>query len=68
MVHNETSITTKTQEELQDMVNRWVDTGKKYGMEINIDKSQVRRLFRSNASLQIKLNNTYLPYGILEEL
>ena len=24
-----------------DMVNRLIDTGRKYGMEINIDKSQV---------------------------
>ena len=29
--------TAKTQEELQDRVNRLVDTGRKYGMEINID-------------------------------
>jgi hypothetical protein len=38
----------KTQEELQDVVNRWVDTGKKYFMEINIDKSQVMRVSRNN--------------------
>ena len=36
----------KTQEELQDMVNRLVDTGRKYGLEINIDKSQVMRVSR----------------------
>ena len=36
----EEKLTAKTQEELQDMVNRLVDTGRKYGMEINIDKSQ----------------------------
>ena len=35
------AIIAKTQEELQDMVNRLVDTGRMYGMEINIDKSQV---------------------------
>ena len=35
---NDTAIIAKTQEELQDMVNRLVDTGRKYGMEINIDK------------------------------
>ena len=34
-----------------------VDTGRKYGMEINIDKSQVMRVSRSNESLQIKVNN-----------
>ena len=32
------AIIAKIQEELQDMVNRLVDTGRKYGMEINIDK------------------------------
>ena len=54
------TITAKTQEELQDMVNRLVDTGRKYGMEMNIDKSQVMRVSRSNESLQIKVNNTEL--------
>ena len=49
------AIIAKTQEELQDMVNRLVDTGRKYGMEINIDKSQVTRVSRSNESLQIKV-------------
>ena len=44
----------KTQEELQDMVNRLVDTGRKYGMEVNIEKSQVMRVSRSNESLQIQ--------------
>ena len=39
------------------MVNRLVDTGRKYGMEINIDKSQVMRVSRGNVSLQIKVNN-----------
>ena len=52
-----TAIIAKTQEELQEMVNRLVDTGRKYGMEINIDKSQVMRVSRSNESLQIKVNN-----------
>ena len=42
------------------MVNRLVDTGKKDGMEINIDKSQVMRVSRSNESLQIKVNNREL--------
>ena len=54
------AIIAKTQEELQDMVNRLVDTGRKYGMEINIDKSQVMRVSRSNESLQIKVNNREL--------
>jgi hypothetical protein len=38
------------------MVNRLVDSGRKYGMEIKIDKSQVMRVSRSNESLQIKVN------------
>ena len=38
-------------------MNRLVDTGRKYGMEIKIDKSQVMRVSRSNESLQIKVNN-----------
>ena len=42
------------------MVNRLVDTGSKYGMEINSDKSQVMRVSRSNESLQIKVNNREL--------
>jgi hypothetical protein len=36
------AIITKTQEELQDVLNRSVDTG------INIDKSQVMRVRRRN--------------------
>ena len=43
-----TAIIAKTQEVLQDMVNRLVDTGRKYGMEINIDKSQVMKVSRVN--------------------
>ena len=42
------------------MVNRLVDTGRKYDMEINIDKSQVMRVSRSNESFQIKVNNREL--------
>ena len=34
---DDTAIIAKTQEELQDMVNSLVDTGRKYGMEINTD-------------------------------
>jgi hypothetical protein len=30
------------------MMNTLVDTGRKYGMEINIDKSQVMRVTRRN--------------------
>ena len=53
-------IIAKTQEELQDMVKRLVHTGRKYGMEININKSQVMRVSRSNESLRIKANNREL--------
>ena len=42
------------------MVNRLDDTGRKYGMEINIDKSQIMRVSRSNKSMQIKVNNREL--------
>jgi len=34
-----TAVISKTLEELQEMVNRLIDTGRKYGMKINIDKS-----------------------------
>ena len=57
---NDIAIIAKTQEELQDMVNNFVDNGRKYGMEINIDKSQVMSVSRSNKSLQIKVNNREL--------
>ena len=42
------------------MMNRLVDTGRKYGMEININKAQVMRVSMSNESLQIKVNNREL--------
>ena len=45
---DDTAIIAKTQKALQDSVNRLVDTGRKYGMEINIDKSQVIKVSRSN--------------------
>jgi Reverse transcriptase (RNA-dependent DNA polymerase). len=57
---DDTAIIAKTQEELQDMVNRLVGTGRKYGMEVNIDNSQVMRASRNNKSLQIKVNNREL--------
>ena len=34
----------RTQEELQYKLDRLVNTGRKYGIEINIDKSQVMRV------------------------
>ena len=42
---------------MKDVINRLVDTGRKYGMEINNNKSQVMRSSRSNESLQIKVGN-----------
>ena len=42
------------------MVNRLLNTGRKDGMEINIDKSQVMRVSRSNESLWIKAGNREL--------
>jgi Reverse transcriptase (RNA-dependent DNA polymerase). len=48
---DDAALIAKTQEELQDMVNRLVDTGREYDMEINIDESQVMRVSRSNESL-----------------
>ena len=50
-------IIAKTQEELQDMVNRLIETGRKYGMEINIEKSQVMKVYRKNKTLRIELIN-----------
>jgi Reverse transcriptase (RNA-dependent DNA polymerase). len=52
---DDTAIIAKSQEELQEMLNRLTDTGRKYGMEINFEKSQVMRVSRRNESLQIKL-------------
>ena len=34
------AIIAKPEEELQDIVNRLINTGRKYSMKINIDKSQ----------------------------
>ena len=57
---DDTAIIAKTHEELQDMVNRFDDIGRKYGMKIGIGKSQVMRISWSNDSLQIKVNNREL--------
>ena len=57
---DDTALIAKTQEQLQNMLNGLVDTGRKYGMEIDIDKSQVLRVCRSDESLQIKVNNSEL--------
>ena len=54
---DDTVIIAKTQEEVQDMLNILIDTGRKYGMEINIDKSQVIIKSRRNESLWVKVGN-----------
>ena len=40
---DDTAIIAKTQEELQDMVNRLVYTGRKYGMEISKLNFELRK-------------------------
>jgi Reverse transcriptase (RNA-dependent DNA polymerase). len=57
---DDTAIIAETQEKLQDMVNALVDIGRKYDLEINIDKSQVMKVSRSNEPLQIKVNTREL--------
>ena len=52
-----TAIVAITEEELQDMVGRLVDIGSKYGIEFNIEKSQVIWVSRRHKSLLIKLYN-----------
>ena len=42
------------------MVNRLVDTERKYGLGININKSQAMRVSWSTESLQMKVNNREL--------
>ena len=54
------AITANTQEALQDIGNRLVHTGRTFGMKMNIDKSQVMRVSRSNELLLIKVNNREL--------
>ena len=51
---NNMDIIAKNQGELQDMVKILVDNGRKYGMEINVDKSQVTTVSWNNESLQIE--------------
>ena len=50
------------EEMCEEIMNRLVDTARKYDMEIIIDKSQVGllRVSRSNESFQIKVNNREL--------
>ena len=52
-IADDTALEAKTHEELQEMVNRLVDAGRKYGMEINIDKLQAMKVYRRNKLLWI---------------
>ena len=47
------AIIAKTQEELQDMVNRLVDTGSKYGMEINIEPIASQCVIKSYCNVKV---------------
>ena len=53
----DTAIIAKTQKQLQDIVNRLVDTGRKYSIEINIDKLQLVTVYNTNKSLRIIVGN-----------
>ena len=43
---DDTAVIAKTQKELQDIVNKLVQAGRKYSMEISINKSEVMRVSR----------------------
>ena len=45
---DDTTVIAKPHEDLQDTVDRLADDGRTDGMEINIDKSLVMRVSRSN--------------------
>jgi hypothetical protein len=57
---DETAIIAETQKELQDIANRLVNTGMKYGMEIDIEKSQVMRVSKFNQLFWITVGNRTL--------
>ena len=69
-LHFQQAVSVKTAKQLfvdknaTDM-NRLIDTGKKYGMEININKSQVTKISRSNESLQIEEGNREISPVVL---
>ena len=50
----------KKQEELQDIMNKLVDSGRQNGIEINIAKSQLMRVFRRNKLFWTKVDNEEL--------
>ena len=45
---DDSAIIAKPREEIQEMINRFADTERKYRMETNIGKSQGMRSFRRN--------------------
>ena len=57
---DDTAIIAKTQQKLQNVVNRLKETGSKCGVKSNIDKSQIMRVSKRNVSLRIKLGNREL--------
>ena len=50
----------KNEETLQAMMDRMVETGKSYGMDINIDKSKVMRISKRDKPLRIVVGNQEL--------
>ena len=50
----------KNEETLQAMMDRMVETGKSYGMDINIDKSKVMRISKRDKPLRIVMGNQEL--------
>ncbi|XP_026475991.1 uncharacterized protein LOC113381243 [Ctenocephalides felis] len=51
-------VISKNQTKLQNMMNRIVEVGRRYGMEINIDKSKVMRITKKNNLLRITVEKT----------
>ena len=45
---NNMAIIAKTQEKLYDFFNKLIESGRKYGMKINIDKPQEMKLSKRN--------------------